>query len=994
MPLRALHACLPITLIFLLVGCGGSGGGSNNAPPPPPPPPPSPGFTLNVSPTQINLSQTTTQAIQIEAIPLNGFSSSVSVSLTGLPSGVTASPTNLTLSVGTPATLTLAASSNATAGNAQVSFSGVSGSEQASTTLALDVIQVTPPIAVPFTTTGGSIAKAFYDDARQLLFASNLGLNEVDVLSGSNLTVQARIPIAQPFGIDQMPDGNTLVVGTYTQGFYTIDENTLAVTHHLAPNLSQQLSTTVLLIPVSMANGKVLFMGKDIGAGGSDIYVNGAQSIIEWDSSTGAFSTRYYVPYDSLEIDDLKRSADHNWAVYAADKLYIYSSASDTFTSSASPVSSAPFGVRDIAANPNGTQFAVVSAYSVTFYDASFNALGTAGVDQTSGLVFQNNNAQYSADGSLLYWELSSAGSIVDVLNTSNFTEVGHIITDFGAAPQFAAGLLWVSNSKAAFLSADQGIGKLDCGSPLTDALSFVGAVGANPFVLPLNESSPVALSGGLPTGTSVTFAGLLAPVVSTQNNSYVVQVPASQVAGPVNMVFTQPGGETFTMPQNFVYGVDIAAPTSTLVPPIGNPVLGLFGYGMLNGPFAAPAVSVGGQTAQNVTVNNQANYILQELFLQIPGGTRGPADITVTSNNGTATLKAAVTYIPSAAIVPTDSSLLQLLYDTHRSLLYALQSNQVLVLNPSTQQWQSTLLPGGSKGFGYTSMALTPDGTQMMVLDVVAKTLTVFDPDNPSQSVSTPITLGAGATFGNVVATSTGKALIASLNGSTIEFDLATNTYATTNILSGLPSRLVASPDGRYVAGVNQNSGSGTLAIWSSTGGPAAQSLANDIVWTDVAVSPKGDLFAAIEGAVGYGGIAAAFFDSGLHFTNVTVYPDLAPPDQSFCMGAIFSNSEQTMLSPLADSIDFFSTATATLQGRLLMPEPLPVADLTSGVIALDPNQQTIYAISASGLTVVTLPSVVDDVAPFPWPYISRPGQLSALGGRTRLKPLHAVRQ
>jgi hypothetical protein len=158
--------------------------------------------------------------------------------------------------------------------------------------------------------------------------------------------------------------------------------------------------------------------------------------------------------------------------------------------------------------------------------------------------------------------------------------------------------------------------------------------------------------------------------------------------------------------------------------------------------------------------------------------------------------------------------------------------------------------------------------------------------------------------------------------------------------------------------------------------------------------VAPKGDLFGAIEGAVGYGGIAAAFFDKSLHFTNVTVYPDLAPPDQSFCMGAIFSDSEMTMLSPLADSIDFFNTQTAKLQGRLLMPELMPVGNLTSGVIALDPNQQTIYAISASGLTVVTLPSVVDDLTPFPWPHISKPSHSSALGAKARLKPLRATHE
>lgn len=159
---------------------------------------------------------------------------------------------------------------------------------------------------------------------------------------------------------------------------------------------------------------------------------------------------------------------------------------------------------------------------------------------------------------------------------------------------------------------------------------------------------------------------------------------------------------------------------------------MGLFGFGMLNGPSAAPVVSVAGQTVTNVAVNLNANFILQELFLQLPSASPGPADITVTGINGTGTLKSAVTYIPSATIIPANPSLVQVLYDTHRTLLYGLQSNRVMVFNPTTLQWEPPLYPGGSPGFGYVSMALTPDGTQMLVLDATAKTLTVFDPDNP----------------------------------------------------------------------------------------------------------------------------------------------------------------------------------------------------------------------------------------------------------------------
>ena len=865
---RNLPGCLLAVPILALLGCGSAGGGSSTPPPPPA------SFTLSLNPAQIDLSQSATQTVQVQVVPQNGFSGSVTVTATGLPSGVTDSPSSLILSGSSPGTLVFTAASSATSGTAQVSITGASGSLQANANLGLDVMQMATPIAVPFTTTGGNLVKAFYDESRKLLFATNLDLNEVDVLSGNDLSVQARIPVGQPFGIDQMPDGNTLVVGTFTQGFYTINENTLAATHYLAPNFSEASSTMVLLIPVAMANGTVLFMGKDIGVGGADIFIYGGQSIVEWDPGSATFS----VPIYTGEIDNLKRSADHNWAVFAADKLYIYSSTADAFVSSVNPITSAPFGVRDIAANPNGSQFAVVSAYSVSFYDGALNELGTSSIDQTTGMVFEHWNTQYSADGSLLYRDLD--GSVVEVTNTTSFTEIGGVTSDFGSQTQFEPELLWVDSTQRAFLSAVGGVGLLDCSKTRTGIPTFNGGSALNPFAVPLNETVSATLTGSLPPGTSVTVNGQLAPETSNSPDNVMVQVPASSVSGPVNLVFTQPDGETQVEPQSFSYGVDVAAPTSTLVPPIGNPVMGLFGYGMLNGPSTAPVVTIGGQTIANVAVNPGADFILQELFLQLPNRSPGPADITVTGNNGTGTLKAAVTYIPSATIVPA-SNLLQLVYDPHRSLLYALQSTQVQVFNPASLQWQSPLRPGGSGGVGYISMALTPDGSQIVVLDATASTVTVFNPDNPSQSVSTLLIPTTGATLESVVATSTGHALIGSFNGFPIDFNLSTNTYTIGNTFGIELSRFVATPDGNYAAGVNQNLASGTIAIWRTDGG-SVQGLFGAL-WSDVAISPNGGYVAALEGDLGLAGVAAGFFDGGLHFTNATVYPESGSSRSAF---------------------------------------------------------------------------------------------------------------
>jgi hypothetical protein len=99
----------------------------------------------------------------------------------------------------------------------------------------------------PYTTLGGAILRGYYDSQRQLLFTSNIYLNEVDVVSTVDMTVKKRIHIPQPVGIDQMPDRKRIVVGTKTQGIYFVDEDTFSVEENFvpAPDLGFPYATSV-----------------------------------------------------------------------------------------------------------------------------------------------------------------------------------------------------------------------------------------------------------------------------------------------------------------------------------------------------------------------------------------------------------------------------------------------------------------------------------------------------------------------------------------------------------------------------------------------------------------------------------------------------------------------------------------------------------------------------------------------------------------------------
>jgi regulation of enolase protein 1 (concanavalin A-like superfamily) len=98
---------------------------------------PAPDFSLSASPTSLTVVQGNNGTSTITVNPLNGFSGSVSLSASGLPSGVTASfspnPTTST------STLTLTASGTAATGTATVTITGTSGALTHTTTISLTV---------------------------------------------------------------------------------------------------------------------------------------------------------------------------------------------------------------------------------------------------------------------------------------------------------------------------------------------------------------------------------------------------------------------------------------------------------------------------------------------------------------------------------------------------------------------------------------------------------------------------------------------------------------------------------------------------------------------------------------------------------------------------------------------------------------------------------------------------------------------------------------
>jgi hypothetical protein len=981
--MKKARACVigVVVMCVLLARCGGNSGSGGTTPPPPPP---NPSFVLSLSAGNITLTQGGTgQPLQVSIAPQNGFTGTVSVTMTGFPAGVTVAPSSLSVTSSSPGNFTLSASQTAGVSQQSVSVNAVSGALNVVKSIQLTVTGTAPPD--PFHPVGGSMVHGFYDESRQLLFATNIGLNELDVISPIDFSVQARVSIPQPLGIDQMADGRTLVIGTVAQELITVDEDTLVVTQH--PFSAAGNSGFTLFFPnvVALANGKVVVIGQEEGIDSSNI-VDGGQFLYIWDSNANTFTQFEPTGNNPWETDSLSRSADHKWAVFSGDQFYLYSSDSDSLTSAPFNTVNPPdntFGVRGYAINSNGSEIAVVSATQVTFLNNSLAVLGTTpipGAFQTARTA-----VQFSADGSKLYLQYDLPLEIEEI-DAASFTALGYLSATVFPDDDNLERLLATDSQAHAYFGIDGGVRFLDLTqSPVPNGPNGNLQVPNCPVLddsLPLNMSMQQTLTS-IFTGVSLFVGGQAAPLL---NGGTAISVPASSAVGPVDVVCIDSSGNTAVYADGVSYGVDPVGFSANLLPPTGNPAAFLFGFGFAGQAFETPSINIGGQPATNVTaLQDLEPGVTQGDAFQIPNGSPGEAGtISVSSSVGSGTLSSAITYYAAPTIVPA-TGLLQLLYDSHRSLIYALKATEIDVLDPETLQWKSPLsFPATATGT-YSIMALTPDGSKLVVEGLSSSSspqVIVLDPDGVSPPALITYT-GSSSVSGSITITASNQVILSGLEA--VVLDLSSLTFTPLNVSTGTLIR--SSPDGLHIFGVDLTISSGTVySINPSTFAVQKESF-GELFWEDLAVSPGGGQFATVAIEPGAAGDSVGFFDPALHYLNTNVYPEFSPPDDSGATGSTFSPRGKVLVVPLGDSIEFWDAAMGTLRARLMTPEELKVLVFpelgVAPVLAMDSAGQTIYAISASGVTVIKFAQPLDQMPSMQWPQArihSRPGTFNGL--------------
>ena len=173
-------------------------------------------FTLSASPSSVSIGQGTSGTSTITVTPQNGFNGSVTLSASGLPSGVTAgfSPNPTT----TTSTLTLTASATAATGTSTVTITGTSGSLTATTSVSLTVTSGGggPTVTVsPTSLTWGTVVLGATGAAKSVTL-TNTGSTTLNISSIAPSGDFALATSTKPCGTTLAAGANCIIKVTFT----------------------------------------------------------------------------------------------------------------------------------------------------------------------------------------------------------------------------------------------------------------------------------------------------------------------------------------------------------------------------------------------------------------------------------------------------------------------------------------------------------------------------------------------------------------------------------------------------------------------------------------------------------------------------------------------------------------------------------------------------------------------------------------------------------
>lgn len=1095
---RRLMGIVVVLIALALTSCGGSSGSNVPVPNPAPTPTvPAGDFQLVLPPSPaINIQQGGAFEFEVvEADPINGFKGTITLTFTGLPTGVTTSgvlaiaitgraqntgvqlaasqnsplgtstvtvtgtsgnishtatfpltirqaapfaiqvsPSSVSLSPGSDATVQLTVTSDpGTSPELSVSVFGVPGNSQVRAGLPLGLVSPANPasfrieatalaqplqnvpllyiasdnanntamitlpltVMVPFTSNATPTRSTFvrtdqsptgivYDRLRKLLFVSVEILNEVVVLSSTDGRQVASIPVRFPGGIDLAADESAVYVASPLVGGVTIiDPNLLQVTGHSdVPTSVSGITLPVTFFQVAaLSNGKVLFYPT------FDMVDLTKPPFYLWDPTTDTFS-RFGPQSLALFVAFISRSADHSkvLAYGGSTQGFLYDVTTDMFVGPSTVFNGFP------AISPDGTQIASgqfqVSPPELAFYDSSLNQVASLPFDALS-FGGSSNKLFYSPDGKRLYvvpdegFGTAASNEIVTVIDTTSFTVIGVI-----PAPSFGVSLPFGGQQITTF-SLDEtgmlfgatfgGVGFLDLSEPtfLQQPLPS-NKFSVQPNLANLLSLTPVQVNGvGFSQGMNVFFGApptspqtVNASNVSVQStNLMTLTLPAGMTAGPANATLTRSDGFFDVVPDAVTFGPTILQVDGDAGSQAGGDAITVVGYGV-SGPNTQ--VFIGGRQAtitQKIsTPHGQRMFPTEEIGVTTPPGASGKVDLTVNTPSGSATVSGGFQYLNSVQAHPLLGVLDALIYDRVRQRLYISNQdhNRVEIFDLAANSFLAPVPVGNSP----TALTLTPDSSELAVLNRGDNTVSVIDP--AKLTVTSTFSLlttadtdpvGCGGVVLNITSAQPHRVVadidctVFLFNGRFHLANLDTGSLDCTGV-AGCSANGTDINFGNGLAGLASSSDGSKILLASTAGGGSAIPLgvldltANTLTkgfpcdCSDAAISDDGTVMAANFAMLNAQGnlVGLMAFEP---------YADSGAQSNHNVAGEKLNSSGSLLFYPQDSGVDIFDVHTGRLVHRIVLPATIPH---NSGAMALDETGTKMFLTATTGIVVAQL--------------------------------------
>ncbi|HKV38994.1 MAG TPA: hypothetical protein VJX67_07265, partial [Blastocatellia bacterium] len=693
-----------IIAVGLLAGCGG-GGNTATTVSPPSTPAPAPDFSMSVNSPELTVPPGSSGTVTVSVAPINGFTGQVSVSLTGLPSGVTASPFNFDLTEGQGQIVTISAGPQAPYAMTALTFQGTSTSSH-NVQVLLAISQVTPTavhssIRTRYVRTDASYTYGLqyapphlvvYSSQQRRFFVSNPYLNSIDVFD-ANLEIEiARITVPGAWGLDLSPDGTTIYAGTLVGDIYKVDPVGMKVVQRIPASTIGPNGYTATEAFV-LANGSLALLGSPGG-----LSVDGYQGFAIWNPADNTLvqpgSCVQNIGPFAVNGDRTRVLLSTIDAGGGGEPVCSYDPVAGQFT-----MGTFPYGtfVRQIIPTPDGQRFYLTTATSgVAVFDAkTVQLLGQISGPSSYALPSGSLGAVLSLDGQTLYLGDALTGVIAGY-NTTTFSQtvwVPNFITQNDGLP--APMPSGIDETGLIIGLIGHGVGFEDAAKAISIQPNFVGFGNLSPSTAPVSSSTPVQapiVSGsfGPANSASVSLAQVYIGTGTASGVSYAYSAPKS-FAEFTTPPSTLPGIRDLTAllsdgglgiaPEAFSYGPSILGLSTNAASAAGGAQGVLFGYGL--GQQASDLqVTIGGQqaevtqlsTAPPITLSGEGYpFPIETALFNVPSGTTGAAvDVTVTTADGSTTLLGALHYTaPVQAYAFRGAPLEEGLYDRLRGVLY-----------------------------------------------------------------------------------------------------------------------------------------------------------------------------------------------------------------------------------------------------------------------------------------------------------------------------------